>query len=58
MYRIDFTATLAFFISTNWLGHTFVHCPRFPTAVKKGLFASPLWLIPRQNQLKIIDYPR
>jgi len=57
MFCTDFTAIVAFFISTNWLGHTLVHCPKFPTAAKKGLFAYPLWLIPRRNQLKIIGYP-
>uniref|UniRef100_A0A0P6BMW0 Uncharacterized protein n=1 Tax=Daphnia magna TaxID=35525 RepID=A0A0P6BMW0_9CRUS len=30
--RINFTATIAFFIPTNSIGHTFVHCLIFFTA--------------------------
>jgi len=53
--RIDFTTTIAFFISTNSLGHALAHCLKFFTAACE-VFSYPRWLILLSNQLEIISY--
>ena len=51
---IDFTTTVAFFIPTNSIGHTSMHCLIFFTAAN-GAFSVPVWLILLSNQLRIIS---
>lgn len=53
--RMNFTTTIAFFIPTNSIGHTFVHCLTFFTAACRA-FSCPMWLILLSNQLEIIGY--